>query len=25
VVEYLPETMKPGFVPPPVDKKENKP
>jgi zinc protease len=25
VVEYLPETMKPGFVPPPADKKENKP
>jgi zinc protease len=25
VVEYLPETMKPGFVPPPAEKKENKP
>ena len=25
VVEYLPETMKPGFVPPPKDKKEPKP
>jgi zinc protease len=25
VVEYLPETMKPGFVPPPPDKKEKKP
>jgi zinc protease len=25
VVEYLPETMKPGFVPPPPEKKENKP
>jgi zinc protease len=25
IVEYLPETMKPGFVPPPSDKKEKKP
>jgi len=25
VVEYLPETMKPGFLPPPAEKKENKP
>jgi zinc protease len=25
VVEYLPETMKPGFVPPPSDNKEKKP
>jgi zinc protease len=25
VVEYLPETMKPGFVPPPADTKERKP
>ena len=25
VVEYLPETMKPGFVPPPSEKKEAKP
>ena len=25
VVEYLPETMKPGFVPPPSEKKEPKP
>jgi zinc protease len=25
VVEYLPETMKPGFVPPPADTKEKKP
>ncbi|HEY2139436.1 MAG TPA: pitrilysin family protein [Chthoniobacterales bacterium] len=25
VVEYLPETMKPGFVPPPSDKTEKKP
>ena len=25
VVEYLPETMKPGFVPPPAEKKETKP
>jgi zinc protease len=25
VVEYLPETMKPGFVPPPSDKPDTKP
>jgi zinc protease len=25
VVEYLPETMKPGFVPPPTNKQEKKP
>jgi hypothetical protein len=25
VVEYLPETMKPGYVPPPADKTEKKP
>ena len=25
VVEYLPETMKPGFVPPPADTKQKKP
>ena len=25
VVEYLPETMKPGFVPPPSEKKEKTP
>jgi zinc protease len=25
VVEYLPETMKPGYVPPPTDKTEKKP
>jgi hypothetical protein len=24
VVEYLPETMKPGYVPPPTDKTEKK-
>jgi hypothetical protein len=25
VVEYLPETMKPGYVPPPAEKTEKKP